>query len=200
MPPTVLRDGPAGFGALQWFIDEDDEADVRELPHTHPDELRRLALFDVVINNADRKAGHLLVDRAGKLWGVDHGVTFNEDPKLRTVVWVYESEPIPPELLDGLEAFARSGPVVDAAHELLAAPRARSAVRAGVDAARDRCVPGAATRAVPRPVAAHSEPRRVAMSGYLRYSKQPGILHCGVGFAYGSSVAGPGVLRVEVAA
>jgi hypothetical protein len=118
VPPTVLRDGPAGFGALQWFIDENDEADV----HTHPDELRRLALFDVIINNADRKAGHLLIDRAGKLWGVDHGVTFNEDPKLRTVVWVYENEPIPTELIRDLEAFARTGPSSDVLTQLLAAP------------------------------------------------------------------------------
>lgn len=121
VPPTVLREGPAGLGALQWFITEDEEADVRELPRSHPDELRRLALFDVVINNADRKAGHLIVDTAGKLWGVDHGVTFNEDPKLRTVVWVYESEPIPHELLTDLEAFAGTAASSDVLGELLAA-------------------------------------------------------------------------------
>ena len=121
VPPTVLREGPAGFGALQWFIDECEDADVRELPRTHPDELRRVALFDAVINNADRKAGHLLVDTRGKLWGVDHGVTFNEDPKLRTVVWVYESEPISVDLLTDLEAFARSGPSSPLLTELLAA-------------------------------------------------------------------------------
>jgi hypothetical protein len=109
VPPTILREGPAGFGALQWFIDENEEGDVRELPQTHPDELRRVALLDAVINNADRKAGHLLIDQAGKLWGVDHGVCFNEDPKLRTVVWVYEGEPIPPELLSDLETFSRTG-------------------------------------------------------------------------------------------
>ena len=122
VPPTVLREGPAGFGALQWFIDENEEADVRELPRTHPDELRRLALLDAVINNADRKAGHLLVDRAGKLWGIDHGVTFNEDPKLRTVVWVYEGEPIPPGMLADLEAFARTGPSSTELVDLLAIP------------------------------------------------------------------------------
>ena len=109
VPPTVLRDGPAGFGALQLFIEEDEECDVRELPRTHPDELRRLSLFDAVINNADRKAGHLLIDHNNKLWGVDHGVCFNEDPKLRTVVWVYEGEPIPRQLLDDLETFTRTG-------------------------------------------------------------------------------------------
>ncbi len=122
VPPTILRDGPAGFGALQWFIDENEEADVRELPRTHSDELRRLSLFDIVINNADRKAGHLLVDRADKLWGVDHGVTFNEDPKLRTVVWVYENEPIPQDLIADIETFARTGPSSDVLTELLAVP------------------------------------------------------------------------------
>lgn len=106
VPPTVLRDGPAGFGALQLYVEEHEEADVRALPQTHPDELKRLALFDVVINNADRKAGHLLIDRAGKLWGVDHGVAFSEDPKLRTVVWVYEGETIPQALVSDLVAFA----------------------------------------------------------------------------------------------
>jgi hypothetical protein len=122
VPPTILRDGPAGFGALQWFIDENEEADVRELPRTHADELRRLALLDAVINNADRKAGHLLVDRSGKLWGIDHGVTFNEDPKLRTVVWVYEGEPIPPAMLADLETFAGTGPASTELAELLAVP------------------------------------------------------------------------------
>ena len=107
VPPTVLREGPAGFGALQLFIHEDEECDPRELPRTHPDELKRLSLFDAVINNADRKAGHLLVDQRGKLWGVDHGVCFSEDPKLRTVIWVYEGQPVPTPLLDDLEAFTR---------------------------------------------------------------------------------------------
>jgi hypothetical protein len=105
VPPTVLREGPAGFGAVQWFIDEDTEVDVRRVAETHRDELQTLALFDVVTNNTDRKAGHLIVDRAGKLWGVDHGICFSAEPKLRTVVWVFEGEPVPEELLADLERF-----------------------------------------------------------------------------------------------
>jgi uncharacterized repeat protein (TIGR03843 family) len=106
VPPTVLREGPAGFGALQLFVEPDGEADVRALPETHPDELRRMALLDVVINNADRKAGHLVVDEGGKLWGVDHGICFAAEPKLRTVIWVYEGEEVPACLLEDLEALA----------------------------------------------------------------------------------------------
>ena len=143
VPPTILRDGPAGIGALQWFIEENEEADVRELPQTHPRELRQMALLDVVINNADRKAGHLLVDTVGKLWGVDHGVTFNEDPKLRTVVWVYEGEEIPPDLLTDLERFARTSLTSPELIELLAAPE--------LDALCERVSTLLATRVFPEP-------------------------------------------------
>ncbi len=108
VPPTVLRDGPAGFGAVQLWIDEDVEIDVRELGSTHVDDLRRVALFDVLVNNTDRKAGHLLVDTAGKLWSVDHGICFHAEPKLRTVIWAFEGETIPTDLLSGVEALRSS--------------------------------------------------------------------------------------------
>jgi uncharacterized repeat protein (TIGR03843 family) len=94
---------------VQLFVDEDPQTDVRDLVRTHPGDLRRLAVLDVVINNADRKAGHLIVDRTGKLWGVDHGVTFNAEHKLRTVVWTFEGEPIPEALLDDLQTFEAGG-------------------------------------------------------------------------------------------
>jgi hypothetical protein len=105
VPPTVLRDGPAGFGAVQLFVEEDTEADLRRLPHTHPVELQRMALFDVVANNADRKGGHCIVDVRGKLWGVDHGICFHAEPKLRTIIWAFEGEPIPDDLIADLEGF-----------------------------------------------------------------------------------------------
>jgi uncharacterized repeat protein (TIGR03843 family) len=108
VPPTVLRDGPAGFGAVQLFVEEDPEADIRQLPVTHPDALRCMSLFDIVVNNADRKAGHCIVDTTGRLWAVDHGIAFHEDPKLRTVVWAFAGEPIPRALLDDLSAFCAS--------------------------------------------------------------------------------------------
>lgn len=108
VPPTVLRDGPAGFGAVQLWIDEDEDVDVRSLLETHEDDLRRIALFDLAVNNADRKAGHLVVDRDGKLWSVDHGICFAAEPKLRTVIWAFEGESIASELLTDLERLRDS--------------------------------------------------------------------------------------------
>jgi hypothetical protein len=119
VPPTVLREGPAGFGALQTFIDEDETFDVRRVAHTHPEDLKRIALFDVVVNNTDRKAGHLILDTDGKLWGVDHGICFSDEPKLRTVIWAFEGDEIPSGLLDDLEAFAARGMASDVLGELL---------------------------------------------------------------------------------
>lgn len=121
VPPTVLREGPAGFGAVQLFVEEDGETDVRMLPQTNGDELQKMALFDVIVNNTDRKAGHLIVDTRRKLWGVDHGICFSDEPKLRTVVWVYESEDIPADLLDDVERFARNGAGASSLGELLSA-------------------------------------------------------------------------------
>jgi hypothetical protein len=119
VPPTVLREGPAGFGALQFFIDEDESFDVRRVANTHPEELKKIALFDVVVNNTDRKAGHLIVDTDGKLWGVDHGICFSDEPKLRTVIWAFEGDEIPAQLLADLEAFAARGMASDVLGELL---------------------------------------------------------------------------------
>jgi hypothetical protein len=119
VPPTTLREGPAGFGAVQLFVEEDGDTDVRMLPQSHPEELQKMALFDVIVNNTDRKAGHLIVDTRGKLWGVDHGICFSDEPKLRTVVWVYESEEIPVGLLEDVERFARSGAGASSLGELL---------------------------------------------------------------------------------
>src|SRR5581483_7893987 len=107
VPPTVLRDGPAGLGAVQLYVEEDEAFDVRQVVQTHPEELKRMSLFDVVINNADRKAGHIICDTDRKLWAIDHGVCFHDEEKLRTVIWTFEGEPIPDPLLGDLEAFAR---------------------------------------------------------------------------------------------
>jgi uncharacterized repeat protein (TIGR03843 family) len=87
VPPTVLREGPFGFGMVQLWIDVDESVDLAALARsTHPD-LRRMALFDAVINNADRKGGHLLPTPEGHVYGVDHGVTFHSEDKLRTLLW-----------------------------------------------------------------------------------------------------------------
>jgi uncharacterized repeat protein (TIGR03843 family) len=132
VPPTVLRDGPFGEGMCQLWIDHDPEDGVVDivprnavpdgwrivleaydadgdevtLIHADDDQLRRLALFDTVVNNADRKGGHVLQTADGRVLGIDHGLCFHEDEKLRTVLWGWAGEPVPPdcvELLDRLD-------------------------------------------------------------------------------------------------
>jgi uncharacterized repeat protein (TIGR03843 family) len=129
VPPTILRDGPLGVGACQLWIDEPDEAesligfvpaydvppgwfpvasardydgDAYALAHADDPRLARLAVLDTVINNADRKGGHVLYAPEGRIYGVDHGVTFHVENKLRTVLWGWTGKPIPPESAETL--------------------------------------------------------------------------------------------------
>jgi hypothetical protein len=107
VPPTVLREGPHGPGSVQLYIDalhEEHFFSLRDAGRFER-EFRQIALFDVLINNADRKGGHCLLDRAGRLWSIDHGLTFHEEYKLRTVIWDYAGEPIPQEWLDDLKGL-----------------------------------------------------------------------------------------------
>ncbi|TXS47350.1 SCO1664 family protein [Streptomyces sp. OR43] len=136
VPPTVLRDGPYGQGMCQLWIEaapqdedapgllalvEDEEpgegwkpvvlAEVGEgrtalLVHADDPRLRRLAVLDAVINNGDRKGGHLLPGPDGRLYGIDHGVTFNADDKLRTLLWGWAGEPLPAEAVGVLDRLA----------------------------------------------------------------------------------------------
>jgi len=108
VPPTVLREGPYGEGMLQQWIDVDPDADVVEMVNGDDPRLRRVAAFDAVVNNTDRKAGHLLPVPGGHLHAVDHGVTFSVEPKLRTVLWAWEGEPFDPDEVEGLRK-ARDG-------------------------------------------------------------------------------------------
>ncbi|MCA1825256.1 MAG: SCO1664 family protein, partial [Frankia sp.] len=87
VPPTVWRDGPLGEGMVQLWIDVDDTVDLLSLARSDHPQLRRMALLDAVINNADRKGGHLLPCPDGHVYGVDHGVCFSVEPKLRTILW-----------------------------------------------------------------------------------------------------------------
>lgn len=105
VPPTVLRDGPFGHGMCQLWIDVDDRVDLVSLARsTHP-QLRRMAVFDVVVNNADRKGGHLLPTCEGHVYGVDHGVCFAVDPKLRTILWQWRGRPLTGEAQTALRAL-----------------------------------------------------------------------------------------------
>jgi uncharacterized repeat protein (TIGR03843 family) len=105
VPPTVLREGPYGLGSLQLYVKVDPEEHFFNLRDKHHSEFQRIALFDVMTNNADRKGGHCLRDQNGHIWCIDHGLTFNAQSKLRTVIWDYAGQPIPPPLLDDLRAF-----------------------------------------------------------------------------------------------
>ena len=93
VPLTILRDGPYGFGMVQQWVDIDESIDLAKFFATDHPELRSMALFDAIINNTDRKIGHLLPLDGETIFGCDHGVTFHVDDKLRTVLWQWADEP-----------------------------------------------------------------------------------------------------------
>jgi uncharacterized repeat protein (TIGR03843 family) len=105
VPPTVLRQGPHGPGMVQLYVDVDHEQHYFTFGERHVEEAQRIAVFDALINNADRKAGHVLEDEQGHVWAIDHGVCFSPDPKLRSVIWDFAGQPIPSDILDDLRAL-----------------------------------------------------------------------------------------------
>ena len=95
VPPTILRDGPMGEGSLQWFIEADPNVHYFTMFESRDElheQLKTMAVFDIVANNTDRKGGHVLVDAHDHVWGIDHGVCFSADFKLRTVIWDFATE------------------------------------------------------------------------------------------------------------
>jgi hypothetical protein len=116
IPPTVVRrKGPHGIGMVQLLVDADRRHFLGEQAR-HRDTWLRVALFDVIANNADRKSGHCLFDAEGKIWVIDHGLTFHVDYKLRTVIWDFAGEPLPQDLCGDVERtvaeLERSGGVL----------------------------------------------------------------------------------------
>jgi hypothetical protein len=105
VPPTVLRKrkAPLGAGSVQLFIEHDPDLHYFTFDHVLKQKLQPIALFDLVVNNADRKGGHLLVDPETRLWAIDHGLCFHTEEKLRTVIWAFAGEPIPEVLLNDLK-------------------------------------------------------------------------------------------------
>jgi len=99
VPPTVLRDGPFGIGMVQAWIEADPDADVLQMAVRGDPRLRPMCIFDALANNADRKGGHLLPISSGTVYGVDHGICFAVEPKLRTVLWAWRGEPLEPREL-----------------------------------------------------------------------------------------------------
>ena len=102
IPFTIIRDGPYGIGSVQQFVEHDPKQNNYTLEDDYADQLRVIACFDLVANSTDRKANHLLLSNNGKIWSIDHGLTFHEEMKVRTVIWDFCSEPIPSHLLQSL--------------------------------------------------------------------------------------------------
>jgi uncharacterized repeat protein (TIGR03843 family) len=186
VPPTVLRDGPLGPGSVQLWVDvrESDQklvdlvtpadlgpgwfpvfegqlADGTEVVLVHADrpELASAAVFDVVINNADRKGSHLVLDEYGSLWGFDHGVACHAEPKLRTVLWGWAGQPLPEAELARLESLSRylgtpSSPVRQTLAALLTPAEIEAVGRrvAGLLTTRRYPAPGSRGPAVPWPL------------------------------------------------
>jgi uncharacterized repeat protein (TIGR03843 family) len=113
VPPTVIRDGPYGEGSLQWFVDVDHSQhyftifENREDLH---DQLRDIAVLDLVANNTDRKSGHCLLDQ-DRVWAIDHGLCFATTDKLRTVIWEFAGEELPDMVQAALQRLASSVPL-----------------------------------------------------------------------------------------
>lgn len=146
VPPTVVRDdAPFGPGSLQLFVESDYEQHYFTLQEEggREDELRIFCAFDIVANNADRKSGHVLVASDGRLWGIDHGLCFHVQHKLRTVVWDFAGEEVPAHVVADLERLVATG-LPDDLSELLSAAEA--------DAVLERAARLAAAGEFPEPV------------------------------------------------
>lgn len=111
VPVTVTREGPLGVGSLQDVVVADFEQHYFTLyeDEAHHPALRRMCAFDLVGNNTDRKSGHVLLGLDGRIRGIDHGLMFHREFKLRTVIWEFGGEPIPADVLSDLAAFADAG-------------------------------------------------------------------------------------------
>jgi hypothetical protein len=152
VPPTVLRDGPEGVGSVQRFVEFDPSEHYFTLRPGRDDDYRKIALFDAVVNNADRKGGHTLLGKDGGIFVIDHGVCFSTAPKLRTVIWDFAGEPIPQELSADLERL-RARIAGDLRPELSELLRA-----AEIDAVADRIRTLLAAGCFPHPVSERAYP------------------------------------------
>jgi hypothetical protein len=107
VPPTVARDrAPLGAGSLQLFVEHDPRQHYFTLLADHQAYFKRLAAFDIICNNADRKSGHCLIDAGGRIWAVDHGLTFHATTKLRTVIWDFAGRRVPARNREGAGRLA----------------------------------------------------------------------------------------------
>lgn len=149
VPATILRDGPLGRGMVQVWVEVDETADVIDLVNSADPRLRRIALFDAIANNADRKAGHLLVLPSGLVQGVDHGICFAVAAKLRSVLWAWRGQKLEPDEVSVVATLRRAldGSLGTGLAELL--------TRAEINATKRRTDALLAERRFPQP-----DPRR----------------------------------------
>jgi len=142
VPPTLARDGPLGVGSVQLYVEADPEVTAFELLADGDPTLPRIAAFDVVTNNADRKAGHCLAGQDGHVWAIDHGLCFHVQAKLRTVLWDLAGTELEAPVLADLEALAAEatgggalaaglGGLLEPSEVAALARRARALVRTG---------------------------------------------------------------------
>jgi uncharacterized repeat protein (TIGR03843 family) len=107
VPATVVRpNGPLGSGSIQAFVNHDPAMHYFTLTESRPEEFKRLALFDLLTNNADRKSGHCLLGSDGRVWAIDNGLTFHRLPKIRTVIWDFAGMPVPAAAREAVAQFA----------------------------------------------------------------------------------------------
>lgn len=114
VPPTVVRDGPLGEGSVQWFVEADHQQHYFTIHESRDDlhpVLARIAVFDLIANNTDRKSGHVLIDGDDHIWGIDHGLCFAADFKLRTVVWEFGGTDIDDDLVQIAERLSHTVPL-----------------------------------------------------------------------------------------
>ncbi len=114
VPPTVIREGPLGEGSVQWFVEADHQQHyftIYENRDDLHDALQAFAFFDIIANNTDRKSGHVLIDGDDHLWGIDHGLCFAADFKLRTVVWEFAGQQIPEPYVAAAARIAETPPL-----------------------------------------------------------------------------------------
>lgn len=109
VPPTIIREDGlnSGVGALQLFVTHDPSQHYFTLKDGHRDEMKRIAAFDWLTNNADRKGGHCLLSPDGRIWCIDQGLTFHADEKLRTVIWEFQGQPVPSEILSDIQTLGQ---------------------------------------------------------------------------------------------
>jgi uncharacterized repeat protein (TIGR03843 family) len=153
VPETVVRDGPLGPGSLQRFVPahfEEHYFTLLERPEHH-DALRSICVFDLLVNNGDRKSGHCLLGEDGRIWGIDHGLCLHDEPKLRTVIWDFGGQPVPEGLVEDASRLAVSPP--EALEGLLRPQEVDALVARAAAAARRPVFPQARSgRAYPWPL------------------------------------------------